>query len=277
MTCVAAGDTPVLDRRGRIRDFSRNGEKLKKENSLSIWDVLMGCDIHILFQVWVEGSEKWFLVWKNPEDGTYMAVGDSALPDANDEEYNDRIGAYWFSLDRDYLLFSKIANVRNVFGLLNVKKAKGYPGDISERILNLIWGYSYHSHTWLADDELDEINMTEIPVTKTRYFIRASDYEFIKVARGDEEINEKTLLRINDGKLLESSASGIFYGIQEWDTFDIARKIKEETRPRDFLWLEGENVTPRSMEGVEEFKRLVLQIKDQFHGMKVRALICFDS
>ena len=108
----------------------------------------MGCDIHMITEVrrTVNGEKKWVNAdhWKlNP----YFSEEDSEEP-----EYTiiDLCG------DRNYELFSALANVRNYNGNPCIFEPRGIPADASAQTKKVVeyWGSDGHSHSYVTLAEL---------------------------------------------------------------------------------------------------------------------------
>ena len=83
----------------------------------------MGCDIHVHVEIWLEGE------WRH-----YSAP----------------------RVERDYLLFSYMADVRNSYGVTPIAQPRGLPASASAvtRYESAAWDCDGHSHSWLAFDEM---------------------------------------------------------------------------------------------------------------------------
>ena len=107
----------------------------------------MGCDIHmhIEYKKTIDGKTKWvcgdyfkanpyYGVWE--EEKPYALVG--------------------FCDERNYALFSTLANVRNYGNTNYICEPKGLPSDVCEEIKKDAddWGIDGHSHSWFTLKEL---------------------------------------------------------------------------------------------------------------------------
>lgn len=258
----------------------------------------MGCDIHILFQVYNVATKKWCLVKQDGDN--YILVEDQnipvfVLPENDDqvdeayEEFYDKTAPFWFGLRRDYILFAKIANIRNDEGLLDVKEHRGIPSDVCESI-KLLLQYSedpqfgeYHSHTWLLDTEIDTLNMNETPIYKSNYFIRLSDYEELKKKYPEMKADSFYVNHYRYDVKTQSAARGFIYSVEEWENFNEERKALERSRPIPYgekynsVYIEVVYTEKVDYGGVREFKKLLSHLKAAFSEQQIRALINFDS
>ncbi len=84
----------------------------------------MGCDIHALLEVKIDGE--WYL-YNQPD------------------------------IYRDYALFSKMAGVRG--GTVPVVEPKGFPKDASKlsQLVYEHWGADAHTPSWLTETEMEEV------------------------------------------------------------------------------------------------------------------------
>lgn len=81
------------------------------------------------------------------------------------EEHGARV--YWISLAeldiwRSYVLFAKLAGVRNSYGLTPIAEPRGLPDDVSLRTkLDADeWGTDGHSHSWVTLAEIEKADWT---------------------------------------------------------------------------------------------------------------------
>lgn len=91
----------------------------------------MGCDIHVYIEKYNVSEKIWEYVPKNVI-----------------EPYGDR----------SYLLFAKLASVRNYSEtIVPISEPRGMPQDCSKQWKNIAqkWGIVMHSHTYLFGSELD--------------------------------------------------------------------------------------------------------------------------
>lgn len=108
----------------------------------------MGCDIHICLEHYktINGDKEWSNIdyfQKNP----YFATDDES-----EREY-ELVAVY---SNRDYSLFSALADVRNYSEDKVIGSVKGTPANCSELTRSLIdgWGSDGHSHSFLTLEEL---------------------------------------------------------------------------------------------------------------------------
>lgn len=107
----------------------------------------MGCDIHLFTEIerTIGSEEKWVNCdyWQlNPYYGT--------------DEYKSKLKIVSLFNDRNYTLFSKLANVRNYHGNKYISEPKGLPNDVSEVVKEESddWGSDGHSHSWFTLKQL---------------------------------------------------------------------------------------------------------------------------
>lgn len=109
----------------------------------------MGCDIHICTEVkeTVNGKEKWI----NVDDWRVNKFVD---------EYEDEKTYILNPIydDRNYELFSFLANVRNYYGVKSFGFKRGVPEDVSKETKEEIkwWGIDGHSHGFCTLKELKD-------------------------------------------------------------------------------------------------------------------------
>lgn len=257
----------------------------------------MGCDIHILFQVFDPVTKKWLLIKQSNNE--LMTVNDKDIAilvllvgkdnyDDELEEYYGKTSDFWFSTTRDYILFAKIANVRNEYGLLDVLEPRGLPKDLHISVEKLFESGDYHSHTWLLDTEIEALNLDESPMYKHTSYIQLHVYEnFKKEYKENHPNNELTVQYINQHTYAFEKACSAVYGfiytVEEWESFSEERKNKERSRPPAYgkkynnVYIESSGQEKRDYGGIDEFKNLLNKIKNTFPGQQVRALIAFDS
>lgn len=112
----------------------------------------MGCDIHMIAErrsKYDDDKDGWVPIltplFKNKRYRKNQALSDSNCP-------------YTFQPydNRNYELFSVLADVRNGYDINPIAEAKGYPEDmhaVSKWLLDG-WDYVHHSPTWLSLDEI---------------------------------------------------------------------------------------------------------------------------
>jgi hypothetical protein len=106
----------------------------------------MGCDIHLYVEKregdnWVSAD-----TWEQDEGGFFVP-------------YKKQ-----YYLDRNYSLFSILANVRNDHGFIPISEPKGLPKDASREVETLSKGYypDCHSFSWFTLRELLDYDWTQI-------------------------------------------------------------------------------------------------------------------
>nr|QBK86130.1 MAG: hypothetical protein LCMAC101_07250 [Marseillevirus LCMAC101] len=110
----------------------------------------MGCDIHIFVECKksANGEKRWVNVdkWK-------------ILPDYFDDSFEPTFECEHLYADRNYYIFSILANVRNDDRVKYISKPRGLPSNVS-KIVNKEYTEdgAYHSCSWLTLDELKTFN-----------------------------------------------------------------------------------------------------------------------
>lgn len=118
----------------------------------------MGCDIHIHveYKVLVKGRKKW-------QCGDYFMLN----PYYGTNEYEkEKYSVVDFCGDRNYLLFSVLADVRNYADNAYISEPRGLPADISKEVKAIAedWGEDGHSHSYLTLQELLDFQKTIPPL-----------------------------------------------------------------------------------------------------------------
>lgn len=264
----------------------------------------MGCDSHILIQVFDPATKTWQLVKSEPtedaeddENYTLHAVPDDQLPvcgvptkDNEDEVYEkfdeDQCG-FWFGTSRDYVLFAKIADVRNEYGLLDVLQPRGVPEDLSERVKSIFGviddGMGRHSRTWLLPEDIEHLFLAECPVMKSMFYLHVDQYEKLK-KRHPNMTPETVYLHAYDVST-SNSACGFIYTPSQWDEMTDAQRTRERSRRdeyyrtqgKDHIYIEVVWSQKREFGGVKEIKELLKRVQTTFPDKQVRFLVNFDS
>lgn len=112
----------------------------------------MGCDIHICTEVQKHVNNE--LCWCNADCFKYNKYYDESAPDEGER----KLEIAPIFANRDYTLFSILADVRNYSNNVPVCKPKGIPEDCSKVTRKEIdfWGVDGHSHSYLTLRELFE-------------------------------------------------------------------------------------------------------------------------
>lgn len=284
----------------------------------------MGCDIHILYQVYDPVTKEWLLVKDHtiavPNDQipqlyhqgkaesttmTSESHNSTVVEEFTEEDYDiyyEALDHFWGNIDRDYLLFAKLAGVRNEYGLLNIHTPRGFPEGLDTRVKELYDDPNFHSHTWLLDAEIEHLDMEELPVTMGSHFIHAAAYEKAKKANPRVKFAWDTIyLYINMKKDEFQFVTGFIYPQAVWDGFDDARKQRELSRPGDFenqsakgdfdsqsakggygsdrnmVYVQFDALQKKRCRSYPDLMDDLQKIKRAFLEQKVRALICFDN
>jgi hypothetical protein len=111
----------------------------------------MGCDIHMIAERksnYESNSE-----WEPILDAIFK---DRLYDVANEMSHWNAPYTFQPYTDRNYALFSVLANVRNGGGIKPIDEPRGYPDDmhnVSKWLLDG-WDFADHSYTWLLLDEV---------------------------------------------------------------------------------------------------------------------------
>lgn len=139
----------------------------------------MGCDIHL--HVEVKKGGEWEAVKRMPADNFYKEEYEKEQAEGKQgfwTEHWKRLEAdggklAWLYDDRNYRLFSILANVRNGFGfagsdtgdtLTPIAMPRGLPLDVSEpvQVASFDWGDDGHSHSYFTLAELQNYDWEQI-------------------------------------------------------------------------------------------------------------------
>jgi len=121
----------------------------------------MGCDIHLFVE------KKEMVEW---------ASVDKWELDEHAQELRVPYGSAFYD-DRNYSLFSILANVRNGYGVAGIDTGNGYipiseprglPNNISSLVQNesVSWGSDGHSHSWFTLKELLDYDWTQTTIVR---------------------------------------------------------------------------------------------------------------
>jgi len=115
----------------------------------------MGCDIHFYVEAWDDNAKRWV-----SQDTVSKAEGEFQLYEQfGDYCFRGRgdIPTHWY-MQRNYLLFSVLANVRNDEGnpIPFITDQRGMPDDLSPEMQELYDPdcTDLHSHTWMTLKEV---------------------------------------------------------------------------------------------------------------------------
>lgn len=157
----------------------------------------MGCDIHILIQIFDPISNTWIFVKETSGDNlqhirhegltlTIFSQSSGKLDCITSEELEYKRKAHekcddeecdcysdfyvWFHVRRDYHLFKKIAGIRD-YGEEMTVIPKGLPSDADDALKNMLIDgegiyksmhpADLHSHTYLSDAEIEEFQFED--------------------------------------------------------------------------------------------------------------------
>lgn len=149
-----------------------------------------------------------------------------------------------------YLLFTKIANVRNDSGLLNVHTPRGHPIDMSPKVLEFLeTGNEYHSQTWLTMEEVLTLDLKEVPINITCKLVDVDNYN--GVPRPPSYLDSIGLSNSRDHtKGPDLFSAGRFFYEEEWlalsnaDRVDIAARCRDQYTNRSRVVICVTTVTP---------------------------------
>ena len=245
----------------------------------------MGCDITIFIQVFNSAICKWETVNEKmqvvPDEDipVWAEPADAPTGEEDDDEKQDRYDvlrdAYWektnslgFQVSRTYLLFAKLADVRNEYGLLNVYQPRGYPADLGSSMKSLIDDLHPHTKTWLSEREIQDLDIQEFPQHGYSFFVHADEYG------GRHDPFEGQLQQV----------VGIIYTEEQWNSFTEERKKKELGREKQYgerhnrvyvLISRMQKVAHGS--GFDELKELVGKVGVAFPDRRARFLMSFGD
>lgn len=110
--------------------------------------------------------------------------------------YDDGSNKYdWYSLfedplyiDRNYIVFSVLANVRNRYKILPISKPKELPHDVTSRTLKESndYGIDGHSHSWLTVQELLSYKWSSIYYEYTEHFRKINIPALVSLGNPDD-------------------------------------------------------------------------------------------
>lgn len=131
----------------------------------------MGCDIHLFVEKKVNGVWKALKGINEPKVERIRSAWISWL--GEDREVTGRLehwlkeereGTYNFiSINRNYLLFAVLADVRNSYGIEPIHRPRGLPSDVSAVVKEQAdnWGEDAHDHSYLTIKELAEFDWNQ--------------------------------------------------------------------------------------------------------------------
>ena len=117
----------------------------------------MGCDIHMYAEV--KAANEWRAVGRVFKDDYHQAEIPATIywyDDEGEYEHNKAYTVHPYD-NRNYELFSILADVRNSERIKPIACPRGMPHDVSSFVRNEIakYGSSGHSHSWLSLQELE--------------------------------------------------------------------------------------------------------------------------
>jgi len=173
----------------------------------------MGCDIHSLVEVRVDG--KWG-----------MACSVFPLDDWEREWCKKDFGDEPLS-NRNYSLFGWLADVRNYSAVTPISDPRGVPNGISEDARKEIeyWGIDGHSHSWLTLKELLEYDYDQV-IEDRRVTREIAPNVFDGGATADKGEGEQTTVREHIGEEL-------------FDAIEIMKTLGEPEDVRMIFWFDN--------------------------------------
>lgn len=119
----------------------------------------MGCDIHMWAEI--RKRDNWNAVGRVFDNTDYDPKSDTTLDD-DGYEWNRQKTEHPYD-DRDYEMFSILADVRNDDRILSISVPRGLPDDVSDYVKAQMdsWGTDGHSHSWVTLQELKEFNLDQ--------------------------------------------------------------------------------------------------------------------
>lgn len=259
------------------------------------------CKIHLFCQVFHPLRKEWLIVCHR-EDGTlyllenaeipqlYLSGGlestlisysdtfDSALEPEDDdyERYFRSLEPFWSSLERDHVLFAKMAGVNNFYRLLNVKEPRGFPVDLDPRATSLFSNDQFlSSYSWLDDDEIYGLDMEELPRVVHSYYVSAQLYE----DRKKLYLTSTPFLYISQDELL-TDAVGFIYPLEVWEQFTQERKDRELSNGRPVYVEDYRSQTigcPSYPAMVDRIDFIKAMLTEEGPPCKVRMIFAFEK
>lgn len=238
----------------------------------------MGTDIYILVQVldWTDGNYRF--VYKRG-DSIYLTDKcplELVNGDESDDEQPAYSSAYNVHIPRDYVLFAKIANIRNEYGLVDVLEPRGLPVDLKDLDLRkVLESGTHYPVTHLYPTDIERLNLDECPIFKTLTIVHWREHEEFMQSK-DRKVSEKDYLRLFSYAGLESipGACGMFYTFMEWEAFSKEKRDQLVVQHKGSCYIEINASSKRHSGGVEALKKLGEEIQRTW---EYRLIVFFDS
>lgn len=240
----------------------------------------MGADIHLVLQVFDKASSRYLFIYsvngviKLSENHPRCEVDDVEA----DEQpiYTDDV--YDMNIVRDYILFSKVANVRNEYGLRDVLEPRGLPEDLKgstmEKWLSRNTWASPITHLYASD--IDKLSLDECPVSKFHFFVPVMVHEkFMRECNRKIHINSYFSQFIYQGYEPRCTACGTIYSFEEWEKFTMKQRLDKMQGRHEYVFIEIASIYKRDAGGVEALKSLGEEIKKSYPDY--RFIVYFDD
>lgn len=166
----------------------------------------MGCDIHCYAEVRKDGQ------WT---PGQAMQKNEWYTPGVNDGEAEYVLPRIYG--DRNYRLFSILADVRNYFDLHPIDDVRGLPVDVSSEVQAISddWGEDGHSHSFFTLAELFTYDWTQTAALSG--YIDAVEYvNWTRYKRGEGEGPESWCADTSAAKVPEEEMAGRLTGVDAY-------------------------------------------------------------
>lgn len=246
----------------------------------------MGCDIHILVEVY-DDEKGWILMKYNKETEKYEPFTREfpvKRSDETDEEFEERYDEYFDnspneSLMRNYVLFSFLADVRNHYNkdlniIIPLSKLRGFPEDVSKEAREITHydqggDVDCHSFTWYSIEELKKVEWNKIigPM-REKYYVKAPKFEKYL----DENLIVCKPIKKED----------IQYGVKDKSKvikYARYRQLKDEERKKynDYFvaFTHSETLSPEECKASRQLMEIVERVSQQYP--KSRLLMYFDN
>lgn len=254
----------------------------------------MGCDIHIVVEYYDVVKKEWIAVSFNSETSEFEEIVLAPLPLKDDDETFD---AYMDSfkcetIDRDYDLFSRLANVRNdVYPIEPLQMPRGLPVDVSNVVKQMYCNSSdVHTPTYF---ELNELNIHTLTTeVKTDLYFPSSyvrsllNDKYMIEKEPDAEVTNRSLVGTSKDVVLTDD--NFFKLVGSWskntmyycDSFALWRKwfcVSKRPEPTNLkVRLSCKKVISALQFPHEQILEIVNNVRAQY-GNKARLVMWFDN
>lgn len=260
-----------------------NAKHVKKADYNSLQ---MGCDIHILVEFYDAKTASWVLMTYNDETGKFEKFDVSTIPvrgkDETDESFETRLEEFVPPsagyVERDYHLFSYLADVRNAYGeaeldiIEPLSLPKGFPDDVTSTAKtdscydegNMI---DHHSYTWYTANDILKIDWQAVTL---------STVGCMKLEKFEQLLDDRNVIvqSINEKDILYSGKCEV-YKFPDWRCFH--DKEKKRLRMKDNVLIEFHYHKHifQNNRAVDNLMQIARQAYAQ--DEKARLLIWFDN